>query len=200
MECRVCFSSDPPLLAHLCGCRGTQGHVHAACLKAWLKKSPTSTCTICLEPWVLPWMQPRPQAPAPRAAALSTSQGVTSLIFLANLLLIGSLTPLLYARVILWIQRVLFAAYTWSYSVAILPWLRDPVYRRAYCRAWLRLWIFYENRLWFPLGSLVTALLSLCVPGILLFTTPYTNIWFLHTRIVRHVPILMTNNEILDTM
>lgn len=139
-------------------------------------------------------MQPNPQH-EPRAWWLFGNLLFPTAMWCLNLALVHFLHPLQYTSASVWLQRGLFASYMWSYYPAVKPWLSNGEVLR-YSREWIRFYTFHEDRLWFPVGSLLIALLSLSIPGMLFFATPYTQLWVHHCMIVRRLQI----RDILETM
>lgn len=50
MTCRICYETTGELVS-VCGCTGTQEHVHIECVQKWIDVSHKHTCELCQKPF-----------------------------------------------------------------------------------------------------------------------------------------------------
>lgn len=49
MTCRICLDDGDTVC--VCGCRGTQAHVHLECVRKWIQEKRSQNCELCHQPW-----------------------------------------------------------------------------------------------------------------------------------------------------
>ncbi len=164
MECRICYESTPPLLTNVCKCKGSQGTIHLKCLRGWMAYKDTKTCEICITPFSI-------QPVYPFAWKFLSSSTLDMFLLLGVLYI----PPIVYR----YIHTVLISAYTYSYFPHIYNSLS-----LCYVKKWFYFMLIGNNRIEFPLITLINILLLIWNPIVILMCNPYRRAWYIHQMIL----------------
>lgn len=166
MECRICLDSSGILLFNTCSCKGTQGAIHATCLKQWVDHKQSPICDICKQIMSLPYRHPV----VPNAAYFLTT--TFDWCLRVSILFAHRMEWTLFFRSLHWI---LFPLYIWIYS---------PIVQHHaslhYLKFWLRPVYFHGGRFIYPLPNFVILALTIQSPPLLFFFNPYREFWYFH--------------------
>lgn len=178
-ECRICYDNDTgeKLLNNVCDCRGSLSVVHESCLRQWIRVKNSIQCDVCKVNYTI---QTLPYQYIPRFWNVLGSPLLETATWALYISLNTYFQYQTFFAISRFIQFIYTCLYTWAYSYPMTNWLDNL----SYIRYWFYPMIVYNNYIVFPLPTLLIFMWASTVPALLMFTFPYTRIWFIHQIIV----------------
>lgn len=167
MECRICLDGSGTLVLNTCACKGTQGGIHAACLKQWVDHKHSAVCDVCKQIMCLPHRR----LVVPNAGAYFLTTGFDWWLRVA-ILFAHRMEWAFFFRNLHWI---LFPLYVWVYSPVVYHYAS-----LRYLGFWVRPVYFHGGQFIYPLPMFVMLALVMQSPHLLFFFNPYREFWYFH--------------------